>query len=61
VTGGNAKATVNANGGYTLTPVGPGPITVTVTYTPPRGQPVSKSATVTVPAGGRVQLNFTLP
>lgn len=61
VTGDGVSTKTGANGGYTLPGVGPGTITVTVTYTTPTGGAATKSQRVSVPAGGRVQLDFTLP
>lgn len=61
VTGDGVTTKTNANGGYVLAGVGPGPISVTVTYTVPGAAPASDTQQVTVPAGGRVQLNFSLP
>jgi hypothetical protein len=61
VSGGGKATTVNANGGYTLSGVGPGRVTVTVTYQIPGGPTSSKSQTASVPAGGSVDLDFTLP
>jgi hypothetical protein len=59
VSGGGKSTTVNANGGYTLSGVGPGRVTVTVTYQIPGGATSSKSQTASVPAGGSADLDFT--
>ena len=61
VSGDGVTAVTNANGGYTLPGVGPGTIAVTVTFVPPGAGSSSDTQQVAVPAGGRVQLNFTLP
>ena len=61
VSGGGVSTTTDAKGSYVLAGVGPGAVTVSVFYTLPGAGATSKSQTVTVPAGGRIQLNFTLP
>jgi hypothetical protein len=61
VTGDGVTGTTNANGGYVLAGVGPGKISVTVTYQVPGAAPSTRTLTVDVPPGQRVQLNFTLP
>jgi N-acetylneuraminic acid mutarotase len=55
VSGDGVTTTANADGNFTLRGVGPGTITVTITYR------VSKTISVDVPSGGTVELEVTLP
>lgn len=58
VTAGGKQTTTNSDGGYVISGIGPGPVTVVVYYAIPGAAGGAASKDVTVPPGGRVQANF---